>query len=290
MIRSKEAPMIQQERPAIRFGIITDIHYAPGDGAADDTTASDLDRCISHWKEADTEFVVQLGDLISREGPDAETDLTAVRDMLHRYPGPMVHVPGNHCLAVPYDRFSRIMSLPAPYLSFAAGDIRFIVLHGMDVSVLSEPGNEADRRMLTHYRDELQALFYCGAVGSAQMVWVEGELEASKQADQRVVVLCHFPMLEETTDAKHGLLWNHEAVTELILRYPNVRACISGHYHPGAYALLNGIHFIVIPGFVTRNEPPFFPCGTVEISDSRLRVNTCDGRVLHDLDFREVIS
>ncbi|NTW52862.1 MAG: metallophosphoesterase [Chlorobiaceae bacterium] len=274
--------------PSLKFGIITDIHYAPEEGGAADNTSCDLALCVSLWEEARTEFVVQLGDLISREGPEAEADLLAVRDMLHRYPGPTVHVPGNHCLAVPFDRFSRIMSVPAPYLSFAVAGIRFIVLNGMDVSVLAEPDNEADRQMLSYYRDQLQALFYCGAVGTRQMEWLTTELDASTRNREPVIVFCHLPLLAETTDAKHGLLWNHEAVTAIILRYANVRACLGGHYHPGAYALLNGVHFIVIPGFIARNEPPFCPCGTVDISGGRLRINAADGSILHDLEFREV--
>jgi hypothetical protein len=282
--------MTPPERPALKFGIITDIHYAPEESAAAVTTACSLDRCVSLWQETGTEFVIQLGDLISREGAEAEADLLAVREMLARYPGPMVHVPGNHCLAVPAEKLFRLLAIPSPYYSFAEGGIRFIVLHCMDVSVLSEPENEDDRLMLTYYRDELQSLFYCGAVGTRQLEWLTTELDTSLRNREPVIVLCHLPLLEETTDAKHGLLWNHEAVTEIILRYTNVRACFSGHYHPGAYALRNGIHFLVIPGFITRNEPPCFPCGTVEISGGRLRINATDGRVLRDLDFRKVIS
>jgi predicted MPP superfamily phosphohydrolase len=281
--------MTLSERPALKFGIITDIHYAPEECAAAAATACGLDRCISYWQEAGTAFVVQLGDLISREGPEAETDLLAVREMLARYPGKMVHVPGNHCLAVPAEKLFRLMAIPAPYYSFAEGGIRFIVLHGMAVSVLSEPDNETDRQMLNHYRDDLQALMYCGAVGTRQLEWLVSELDASMRNREPVIVLSHLPLLEETTDAKHGLLWNHEAVTEVILQYANVRACLSGHYHPGACALRNGVHFIVIPGFFTRNVPPCFPCGTVEISGGRLILNANDGRVLHDLEFREVL-
>ncbi|NTU59297.1 MAG: metallophosphoesterase [Chlorobiaceae bacterium] len=277
--------MTPPQRRTLKFGIVTDIHYAPEESAAADTTACDLDGCISLWKEAGTDFVVQLGDLISREGPEAETDLLTVSRMLSRYPGPMMHVAGNHCLAVAPERFFRIMGLPAPSYSFAAGGIRFIALHAMDVSVFSEPVNDADRQMLMHYRDELQAPFYCGAVGTRQLEWLVTELDASAGNSEPVIVLSHLPLLEETTDAKHGLLWNHEAVTEILFRYANVRACFSGHYHPGGYALRHGIHFIVVPGFVARNEPPFFHCGTAEISEGRLRIRANDSSVLHDLEF-----
>jgi metallophosphoesterase superfamily enzyme len=274
------------EHNSLRFGIITDIHYA-----ADDTdlnareAAQSILCCTARWQEMGTEFVVQLGDLISREGHEAETDLLEVRKMLAGYTGPMIHVPGNHCLAVPPDRLFGILGIPAPYYSFTAGTIRFIVLNSMDVSVHSEPDTDRDRRMLTHYRDEVQALFYCGAVGTRQQEWLVHELDASVRDRQLVIVLSHLPLLEETTDEKHGLCWNHQEVTEILFRYSNIRACISGHYHPGAYASRNGIHFIVIPGFISRSEPPYFSCGIVEITSGRLRISAIDGTILHDLDF-----
>ena len=271
---------------SLRFGIITDIHYSATDtdGAAT-AAALSISRAVALWQEESSYFVVQLGDLISREGPEAETDLIEVRDMLARYPGPIMHVPGNHCLAVPPDRFLRIMGIPSPYYSFAAGGVRFIVLHSMDVSINSEPDCDLDRRMLTHYRDEMQALFYCGAVGTRQQEWLTEELDASVRNREQVIVLSHLPLLEETTDARHGLCWNHETITEILFRYSNIQACLSGHYHPGAYARRNGIHFIVIPGFINRNEPPRFACGTVEIASGRLRISAIDGTLLHDLDF-----
>ncbi len=278
--------MTSPEGRTLRFGIVTDIHYTPEEAAGGGSTLTpDLERCVSHWQQSGTEFVVQLGDLISREGTEAEGDLLAVKAMLDRYPGPMVNVPGNHCLAVPPDRFFRIMDIPSPYHSFAIHGIRFIVLHGMDVSVLSEPENEADRHLLSYYRDVRQAPFYCGAIGSRQLHWLADELDVALRNHEPVIVLSHLPLLEETTDVRHGLLWNHEEISDLLCRYPNVRACLSGHYHPGAYALRCGIHFVVLPGFVTRSEHPAFACCTIDIGCGHLRVAAMDGTLLHDLAF-----
>ncbi|NTV02775.1 MAG: metallophosphoesterase [Chlorobiaceae bacterium] len=275
--------MAPSEGHPLRFGIVTDIHYTPDEQAG--TTPAGLTRCINRWQEQKTAFVVQLGDLVSREGDAAFCDLVEVRGMLARYPGPMVHVPGNHCLAVPQERLFSIMGIPAPYYAFATGGIRFIVLHSMDVSMLSEPENTADSNLLAYYRDVRQALFYCGAVGSRQLEWLVGELDSALRNEEPVIVLSHLPLLEETTDAKHGLLWNHEEVSALISRYPNVRACFSGHFHPGGYALRDGIHFIVLPAFAGGCEQPCFCCGTVEIGDGRLRILSLDGNTLHDLEF-----
>ncbi|NTU93861.1 MAG: metallophosphoesterase [Chlorobiaceae bacterium] len=268
----------------LRFGIVTDIHYTPEERAG--ITDACLVRCAESWLKAETSFVVQLGDLISREGPEAESDLLNVKEMLSRYPGELVHVPGNHCLAVPQDRLFRILGIPAPYYSFTRGAIRFVVLHGMEVSVNSEPETAADRNLLSYYQEVVQAPFYCGAIGSRQIEWLATELDLALQNREPVIVLSHLPLLEETSDVRHGLLWNHEEVSAIICRYPNVRACLSGHYHPGAYAFREGTHFIVLPAFVNCAETQQQCCCTAEVSDGRLRIGAIDGGLLYDLDFR----
>lgn len=265
----------------LRFGIVTDIHYSPEEQAG--RTAAGIDRCIARWQEGPTAFVVQLGDLISREGEVAEKDLVKVRDLLAAYPGPMVHVPGNHCLAVPQARLFSLLEIPAPYHSFSREGIRFIVLHGMEVSVLAEPANEADRHLLSYYRDLRKAPFYCGAVGSRQLEWLADELDTALVSEEPVIVLSHLPLLAATSDEKHGLLWNHEEVASLVCRYPNVRACLSGHYHPGAHATREGIHFIVLPAFA--REENGYCCFTAEIAGHNMRITGIDGMLLHDLMF-----
>jgi manganese-dependent ADP-ribose/CDP-alcohol diphosphatase len=271
--------------PTLRFGVVADIHHTQANQSLPVSTEERLARCIARWRETGTEFVVQLGDLISSEGPEAEQDLLAVKAMLDRYQGKMVHVPGNHCLAVPQERLFSILGIPAPYYSFAVSGIRFVVLHGMEVSVLSEPETPSDRNLLAYYRDIRKAPFYCGAVGSRQIEWLAAELDLALHNLEPVIVLSHLPLLEETSDERHGLLWNHEEVSALICRYPNVRACLSGHYHPGAIATREGIAFIVLPGFANCDEQPCFGCGAVTIGEGRMRVEALDGRLLHDLDF-----
>jgi len=268
----------------LRFGIVTDIHHTVDAGREDILQEESLLRhCTDLWDEEGVTFAVQLGDLISDEGDRAPASLGEVTDLLSRFGGKLVHVPGNHCLAVPLARFLEVTGMHAPYFSLTVDGIRFLFLNGMDVSVLSEPENDSDRNLLEHYRG--QAPYFCGAVGTRQLEWLISELEDASARRERVVVFCHLPLLPDTTDEKHGLLWNHDAVTGILLRYGIVRACFGGHYHPGGYAMLGGIHFIVLPAFVTRDRTPGFPCGIAEIGAERLLIRSIGGDVLHDLDF-----
>ncbi|NTV68111.1 MAG: metallophosphoesterase [Chlorobaculum sp.] len=240
--------MSERTNDTLRFGIVTDIHYNPESETGNQTEAG-LERCIEKWTHEGAEFVIQLGDLISREGPEAEADLIAVRDILARFPGKVYHIAGNHCLAVPPERYKAIMGLDSLYYTFATHGIRFIVLDGMDVSAINKPQTEADRHLLAYYRDVVKAPFYCGAIGSQQLEWLVNELDLALKNEEPVIFLSHLPLLKETTDEKHGLLWNHEEVTAILLRYPNVRTVFSGHYHSAAQAVRGGVHFVVVEAF-----------------------------------------
>lgn len=111
------------------------------------------------------------------------------------------------------------------------------------------PEAETDRHLLEYYRDVVKAPFYCGAIGTRQLKWLVKELDLALKNEEPVIILSHLPLLEETTDEKHGLLWNHEEVVAILLRYPNVRAVLSGHYHSAAQAVRGGIEFVVVAAF-----------------------------------------
>jgi len=265
----------------LKFGIVTDIHYNPENETGNSTEAG-LERCIEKWTREGAEFVIQLGDLISREGPEAEADLIAVRDMLTRFPGKVHHIAGNHCLAVPPERYKAIMGLDCLHYTFASHGIRFIALDGMAVSVINEPRTEADRHLLEYYRDVVQAPFYCGAIGARQLEWLVRELDLALRNEEQVIILSHLPLLEETTDEKHSLLWNHEEVTAILCRYQNILACLSGHYHSIASRTLNGIHFIVLPAFIGCDEHHDDCCIIAECSGYNIMIRSTGGSLLSD--------
>jgi manganese-dependent ADP-ribose/CDP-alcohol diphosphatase len=261
----------------MRFGIITDIHFTP----ADDEYA--LRRSILGWQESGAVFVVQLGDLIAGNPAEAPAELKQATSVLESYNGTIRHVIGNHCLAVPEEELLRSLGMERAYYTFTEGKYRFIVLHGMDVSVLSRPETPENLAMLEWFRKNPKCHEYCGAVGKTQKNWLKGELEKAEQAAEKVIILCHFPLLPETTDLKHGLLWNHSEISGIILSSTAVKACLSGHYHHGAHTVANGIHFIVLPAFVNRGGETGFSSGTVELDNSKIVLRDQENRTLHEL-------
>ena len=264
----------------LRFGIITDIHYGNGNRTAE---KSDLRACFDFWQKNNAAFTVQLGDLIDGKGPEAEENLVDATAVLREYPDTLYHVAGNPCLGAPLDRYLEETALLSPYYTFSTHGIRFIVLHGMDINPETNPDSDPDRSRKNLLMSDPWANLYCGAIGQIQINWLVQQLDEALKAGEKVILFCHFPLLKETSDEPHGLLWNHDEVTGVLRHYQNIIACFTGHLHRSAYFKRYGIHFMTMAPFIKRNEPPHYTCGMIEIDDSSLRIYDQNMSELHTL-------
>lgn len=264
----------------LKFGVITDIHYGNGDRAEE---KSDLRACFDFWQKNNAAFAVQLGDMIDGKGPEAEENLVEVTSVFRDYPGNLYHVPGNHCLGAPLDRYLEKTGLGSPYYTFSTNNIRFIVLHGMDINPETNPKSDPDRSRKNLLMSDPWANLYCGAIGQVQINWLVQQLDEARKADEKVILFCHFPLLKETSDEPHGLLWNHVEITEVLRPYNNIIACFTGHLHRSAYFKRYGIHFMTMAPFLKRNEPPYYSCGMIELDNALLTVYDQNLNELHQL-------
>ena len=271
----------------LRFGIITDIHFSTeSETAAAETTAAEIGTCIECWKAHDVDFLMQLGDLINGSETHKREEFRQVSSILKAFRGTIRHVIGNHCLALPRRELMEALGLQSACYTFTMQGFRFMVLDGMEVSVLSTPETEEDRQLLAHFYAHPELHDYCGAVGSRQKAWLQKGLEEAEHFGEKVIIICHLPLLAETTDQRHGLLWNHRDIAKLLASSPAVKVCLSGHYHYGGYAQLNGLHFVVLPAFVNRSKHPRFTCGTVELQGERMMIRNQLDETLYDLPLR----
>ena len=276
---------ITHNTSTLKFGIITDIHFSTtSEPAAAIKTAADLRTWLEHCKKHNVDFLFQLGDLIKGSEEHNMEELRRASSILKEFLETIHHVIGNHCLTVTRELLLSVLGLQAPYYSFTAKGFRFIVLDGMDVSIHNEPETPEDHQTLEYFLAQPEKHNYCGAVGLRQKAWLKEELDNAKRAGEKVIVICHFPLLPETTDLKHGLLWNHQEIVDILASSTAVKACLSGHYHYGDYALKNEIHFVVLPGFINRREHPRFTCGIVSLKSDRMVIHNQKNQVVYDLE------
>jgi hypothetical protein len=106
--------------------------------------------------------------------------------------------------------------------------------------------------------------------------------QVAKQLSQNVLVCSHLPLLPDTCPPA-CLLWNYEAVLQLLRRSGVVVATMAGHTHQNGYLVDEaGIHHLVLPA-VLETPPGRDAYGTVEVLADRLLlkgVDTCMSAVV----------
>ncbi|ANT63968.1 cyclic 3',5'-adenosine monophosphate phosphodiesterase [Prosthecochloris sp. CIB 2401] len=284
MTISKNTSLNSPDPKPLRFGVISDIHAAGVPGTPAWTQMeTDLDACMEFWKQEGITAVIQLGDLIDGPPDIAGVQYRTTSALLGRFEGDIRHVIGNHCLDLSLPELLDAAGLPSPYYSFLLQHVRFIVLHAMDITMSSTPAHPDDKARSALLHHEPWAQRYTGALGQRQLHWLQQELDKARAHREEVLICCHLPILRETTDQRHGILWNHEEVRNLLMAYPNISTCLGGHYHPGAACHSEGIGFITFPSFAYRHVQPFIACGIIELENEFVTIRDQHQHIFHRL-------
>lgn len=272
-IRSAEnaPPTPAAAEPLFRFGVIADIQYAdkPAPGVRQyRTSLAKLDRCVAWLNQQPLAFVANLGDIIDGNGPRSAEDLARVSEHLKPLQAPWRHVIGNHCLELDRAVLLPALGLSAPWYEFTQNGWRFLVLNGMDVSVKAPKDSPSGRAAREYLEINPKLPTYNGALGPDQLDWLKAQLAAARGAGQRVIVMCHHPVLPAASDAS-SILWNGAEVVNVLVEAGCVAAWFNGHDHRGGYAEHQGIHFVTFPGLVEAPADQS-ACAIVEVRPDRL--------------------
>ena len=239
----------ERPEPAVRFGIVTDLHYASIDpdprpyGVVGRRYYRDsrrkLAEAVAVFNEHRLDFAIELGDFKDNTNGHDDTirHLEEIESEFAKFNGPRYHVAGNHdfdCL--PKDEFfDRIPNdgkvCREGYYSFVKNGVTFIVLNACFDSSLkpyseNNPWNDAN-------------------VPPQEMEWFEAQLAA---ATAPAVVFCH-QRLDDAAEPNH-IVKNAAAVRALVEKSGKVCAVITGHQHCGGYHLLNGIPYYSLRALV----------------------------------------
>jgi len=255
-----------ERKRSLRFAHLTDMHVQPekraGEGFA---------KCLQHVHELKDEpgLIVTGGDLImdsagaTAERTQAQWDVftKVVRENCKL---PIRHTIGNHDVFGIYDRAKNaadprfdekwpceVLELERPYYSFDQGGWHFVVLES---TFALEKG-------------------YTAKLDDAQFEWLESDLAATPKSTP-VVVVSHIPILMVCAifDGKNeesgnwvipGSYMHIDArkITDLFLKHPNVKLCLSGHEHQIDRVVYNDVTYYC-SGAVSANwwEGRYFQC------------------------------
>ena len=264
------------ERPLVRFGVVTDCHYADiplahrpmpvGDASYRDSVMK-LEEAVAVFNKEGVDFEIELGDFKDL-GP-TKGDTVAYLDRIEKsfaaFRGPRYHVLGNHDFdALTKEEFlahveNTGVEKGRTYYSFAKNGVKFIVLDGC-YNAKNEPYAPGNWEW-----DDAR-------VPPEEVEWLKGEL-AKGSGD--VVVFVHQRVDPE---AEHRHLMKNAAELRAVFENSwRVRAVFTGHQHSGGGSDVNGILYYSLRGLVLNagaEENSYavvsvFPSGKITVTGYR---------------------
>ncbi len=252
------------DTPLIRFGAIADPQYAPLPPNLQlnryfAKSLEKLDEAIAVFNAEDLSFVVTLGDLVDRGFENFGAVLARYAPLHHEN----ILLPGNHDFLVAPEELSQVharLSMPAPYHHFSRCGLRFVVIDGNEESLFATP-EDTPAHKRAHAR--LKALETAGAanaqswnggISQEQAAWLANVLSDAAAADEKVVVLGHYPLYPPND---HNL-WDWQQLVDLFERSGNVVAYLNGHNHAGNLGRHGTTWYVNLKGMVdTERENAF---------------------------------
>jgi len=228
-----------RRRKAVRFGIVTDCHYADAEAAGSRFYRASLDKlgeCVGQMNAEHVDFFIELGDFKDQGRPPVEQQTLAYLDKIEtvfqRFDGPTYHVLGNHDMdSISKSQFlARVtntgIEAGRSYYSFDANGLRCIVLDAN----FSADGTAYDHGNF-NWTD--------ANIPSHELAWLRDDLAT---ASGPVVVFVH-QLLDGTGSV---YVQNAAKVREVLEKSGKVLAVFQGHHHAGDYHHINGIHYYTL--------------------------------------------
>ena len=214
----------------VRFGIVTDCHYADADTVGTRYYRDSLNKlteCVEVMNRQRVDFLVELGDFKDQNPPAVEQKT--------------YHVLGNHDA----DSLSKTQFLAnientsinptRTYYSFDYNGVHFIIL---DANYKS---NGADY-------DHGNFDWTDANIPPAELQWLKQDLATSHGA---VIVLIH--QLLDGTGSYY--VKNAAEVRQVLEQSGKVLAVFQGHHHDGGYSRIKGIHYYTLKALVEGPGP-----------------------------------
>ncbi len=235
-------PSLRGRRP-VRFGIVTDCHYADADPAGTRfyrESLGKLSACIATMNTARVDFLIELGDFKDENKPPVEARtlsyLHDVEAVFRRFRGPRYHVLGNHDV----DSISKQQFLACventgidPGRSYYSFDVRGLHCVVLDADYQAD-GTNYDRGNFDWTDANIPA---------RELDWLRSDLAASRGP---VIVFIH-QLLDGTGPV---YVENAAEVRHVLQASGRVLAVFQGHHHEGACSHIDGIHYYTLKALV----------------------------------------
>jgi predicted phosphodiesterase len=227
---------METEKPALRIGLITDLHNAdkaPAINRFYREARTKLRESVDHFNRTEVDFVIELGDII--DAADRLEDelgyLQAIEAEYARAKAERHYVLGNHCVwLLTKEQFLEHTAAKQTYYSFDRGGFHFVVL------------DACFRRDGVPY-GEKNFEWTDTDIPPEEREWLRKDLRATHQP---VIVFAHQRIDVENQYA----IKSAPEVRRILESSGRVRAVFQGHSHRNDHREINGIHYCTVAAMV----------------------------------------
>jgi len=248
------------EKPSrLRFGIITDLHYAdidPSGARSYRESLAKLEECVRVMNGQKADFLVELGDFKDQDKVNPAEGKTLgylkrIEAVFEKFDGPRYHVLGNHDVdSISKSQFLKIgrnSGIPPgrSYYSFGVKGVRFIVL-------------DANFRAGGTSYDHGNFAWEDANIPVAELNWLRQELASSSKP---AMIFIHHQLDGEGA----YYVKNAAEVRRALEDSGKVLAVIQGHRHEGQLNIMNHIPFYTLKAAVEGSGAGHSSYALVEI-------------------------
>jgi hypothetical protein len=238
------------KKPVIRFGVLSDVHYADREPAGERfyrQSLSKVKEAVDQMNHQNVDFLIELGDFKDQDETPNEAKtlnyLTDIESVFQKFEGPTFHVLGNHDMdGISKQQFLESVEntdIPSTksYYSFNRKKIHFVVLDGN----FTKEGKSYDHGNFS-WED--------ASIPDEEISWLRNDLNQNKFP---VIVFIH-QMLDESKNVKQAVQ-NASKVRQILEQSGNAIVVFQGHVHEERYNLINGIHYYSVNAVVDGDGP-----------------------------------
>jgi hypothetical protein len=237
-----------QPQSPLRFGVLTDCHYAevdPSGGRYYRQSADKLTACVADMNAQHVDFLIEIGDFKDQDPHPSEATslkyLDKIESIFRTFNGPIYHALGNHDM----DSLSKVQVLSRirntglePARAYYSFDVKGTHLVVLDANYKTG-GAEYDRGNFTWNDANIPA---------QELEWLKKDLADAKGP---VIAFVH-QMLD---GVRQETVRNAAEVRTILEASNKVVAVFQGHLHSGAYSQIAGIHYYTLPGVIEGDGP-----------------------------------
>ena len=223
-------------KPAVRFGLLTDVHYAdraPAGARHYRESIAKVREAVGKLNEQKAALALELGDFIDA-APEVGTEIGFLKTIDAEYAGfrgRRRHVLGNHCVwSLTKKEFLETVGAEAAHYSSDHGGFHFIVLD----ACYRGDGQPYGRKNF-NWTDS--------NVPPAELEWLAADLKAT---GKKCLAFVHQRL---DVDNHYGVK-NAPAVRKVLEDSGKVLAVFQGHNHRNDYKRLGGIHYCTLRAVV----------------------------------------